>query len=581
MAELEDKLLAANTENGKDWLKKYNHPPGTKGASYNGYPDRSTVSCIHSEFRLNGHVNLFTSDAGAGGTGTRLYLNGPGVFNPHYLAGTVISPNTDNRWSVVIPNTTITRHDVLVNYSRYRSAYNSSTFQHDATAFTNEGMVYVAQFNPGVTVYTAATFILRMLDFKQYAATRKYLVMLCESTTKDDFAAFMSTIALHQNWNAYLLAIKSMPVDSDESRMKLLPDDAPRATLSATQFQIVELGRGIRSPSDITMMSPKSYVEKSIEGCFIVHAVNEDINAWKPVSTGSFTSSAGDPNVLMYCGYEYQDETINQPYILLFGDSFAANDLPWGTWSWSYTYFDGIDNTATPVPPTQIKTIQGIEWSPMPRTIVNSMTLPPAYFDPTALTTAAVLTQARQDAVAAKFNAGPGAAMVTKLVLENGPGMIDALVGKPIKADDGHTNDAVNIKQAAEREKEVGGETLGTERQAETVNNHSGDVRTSAGHNRASEPWDLKTPGDPRHQTSRSLTERFGNMHVAPRRRRSISRSRSQPRRSVSRRRSLSRGRSSSRNRSTSRRRQNHAPLHKKNRQRRVRSRRGSVSFRR
>jgi hypothetical protein len=52
MSYYDSTLLKTNTENGKDWLVKYLHPPTDKGNSYNGYPDKSTVSTIHTEYRL-------------------------------------------------------------------------------------------------------------------------------------------------------------------------------------------------------------------------------------------------------------------------------------------------------------------------------------------------------------------------------------------------------------------------------------------------------------------------------------------------------------------------------------------------
>jgi hypothetical protein len=155
--------LKANTENGRDWLQKYLHPPSTKGPSYAGFPDKSVLSSVHSEYRLNYEGLPLATNQGSN-TGAMLFLCAPGLLNPVFSARNLNGDNPD--WTTLLVNTEITQADVILNIGKQRMVYRSETFQYDSTDFNNNGMLYSAQFSP--TVYTAevGNIIFRLMQQK-------------------------------------------------------------------------------------------------------------------------------------------------------------------------------------------------------------------------------------------------------------------------------------------------------------------------------------------------------------------------------------------------------------------------------
>lgn len=403
-------LLKANTENGRSWLEKYLHPPTAKGNSYNGYPDKSTTPTIHTEYRL-AYENLPIASTQGVNDNTCLFLCSPGMFNPIFKAD--VLDGNDPLWTPALVNTQIDARTAMDNLGRVRTAYQSETFQYDATAFNNSGICYSAQFNPSTYVMTTGEAF-RVLQ----AQKSKHLPDICRHLVKLHGAPMAEFIrSMHQD------DADGFDVVSNDTRSGRNSVGAININFNA--FQVVKLDKSITNPGDITMLSPKAYQSRSVDGAFIVHQCNEDTNAFKSVRGGRYVSG-NNAQPLLTCCYEYNDGTNSyiEPFFSQLpgpGTRDFVQDIEWSDWSWSYAMFTGCTPKGTTPLNINIKYIAGFEVAPVVRSILNSQALPPALYDPVALETAAILTQSRQDAMPAAMNsagvlAAVGSSLATSAV---------------------------------------------------------------------------------------------------------------------------------------------------------------------
>lgn len=389
MTYFDSSMLKANTENGRDWLAKYLHPPSSKGVSYNGYPDRSSTSTIHTEYRLNYEKLPIATNQGENSNAC-LFLSSPGLTTPIYYARGI--NGADPKWLPALVNNQVSANSIADNMGRVRTSYQSETFQYDATAFNNSGMCYSAQFNPSTYILSVPSFISRLVQQKS-----------------PHLQSFIKSLGLTHG-NEHLTRAKQAATNASNDEYDMIED--PRAIpTSFNCIQVVKLNSPVTSPGDITMLSPKSYTARSVEGAFVVHQCNEDTNPFKSVRSAyvsAGTVSTSKP--LMYCVYEYKDDASGTTYLEPFFMTSAEGlgnyviDIEWSDWSWSYTMFTGCTpDTSLNI---NIKYIAGFEVAPLIKSVLNSQAMPPALYDPTALETAAILTQSRQDAMPAAMNSG-------------------------------------------------------------------------------------------------------------------------------------------------------------------------------
>jgi hypothetical protein len=310
---------------------------------------------------------------------------------------------------------------------KIRNSYLSSTFQYDATAFNNSGMCYSAQFQPSTYQMTTGQTFRKLMQQKS-----KHINKFIEHVNK---------IEGPKAANKYREMAKGNSVDYD------MVDDLNALNISFNAFQVVKLDKPIETPSDITMLSPKSYQARSVEGAFVVHQVNEDYNAFKSIRGGNYSSGAiNNDTFLLVCCYEYTDPgglTYIEPFFTDSTEQKFMQDVEWGDWSWSYTMFtgcyEGLAN-ATPLN-INIKYIGGFEVAPITRSILNSQAMPPAMFDPMAIETATIITQSRQDAMPASKNAGGVMSAIASSIAPTAIGMIS----KAISGADGKVNEDKQI----------------------------------------------------------------------------------------------------------------------------------------
>lgn len=256
------------------------------------------------------------------------------------------------------------------------------------------------------------------------------------------------------------------------------------------------------------MLSPKSYQSRSKEGGFIVHQVTQDTNAFKSVRAGRYFNGASvSPTNLMLCMYEYQDAntTYLEPFLPYTpGTNDYVSDIEWSDWSWSYTMFTGCQKPTEGVSPLNIniKFIQGIEIAPVPRSVLNSQTCPPALYDPVALDSYTIITQARQDCMPASYNAFGAMASIGKSIASAAlPAVINAIVSNA----------------GPDTKKEVKADTATVVKEANTASNEVTDVVANAPVTPRPTPMPsmFKRRGG---STGISLNQRFGGKRaVTPR----------------------------------------------------------------
>jgi len=390
-------VLKANTENGKDWLEKYLHPPSSRGNSYNGFPDKSVVSAIHPEFRLTKESTQYVEKVEVGLPKHRLLLlHAPGLTSPIFAASATTYSDFNN-WKTCLKNNQVTTEEIITSYGRVRNAYLSTTCELDTTSLANSGMVYASQFSPAIFEMTLGDVLNRMEQLGQNNKSYQRLKQLLDrdinrnSVKRGDDAIYVD---------------EGYDIVKDISTLKIKPKSVG---LKDNLCQIVRLGKPVVEGQDVIDLSPKFYQARSTEGMFMVHSNGQDQNRWLDIKPGRIEEGKVTRN-LMHCFYETTWGVNNTTTIEYFDDNGAYTyDVPWGDYTWGFSLWDnftGENQLTSNIPAISIKTILGVEISPSVRSMMNSLAKAPALYDPTALDTASILIQARQDAMPASMNAG-------------------------------------------------------------------------------------------------------------------------------------------------------------------------------
>lgn len=502
-------LIKGNTENGKDWLRKYLHPPGDRGMSYNGYPDKSVIPAIHAEYRLAAEIQPETivTNYGNWSPNTLIMLRAPGLLYPAFFGQNLSTE--DFGWKELYRNTQLSTASVLANFGKQRQAYGSVTAQYDTTDFANAGMVYHAQFSPTVYSLTLVELTTMLKDKKVYSkGLHKHLANLTQGATVDGF------------------------VD---------PTVDPRAIgLNTQKFQVVKLGASLVNPTDITMMSPKSYTARATEGLFSVNQCNEDTNQWKSVAPFIFQNGVTPLGAtqLIRCLYEVTSSVDGRTYLEGFTDIANAivTDVEWSDWTWSYTAFVGLTPSGGTVNAGSInfKEIQGYEVAPVSRSILNSQTSNPALYDPTAIESAVIITQSRQDGMPSEYNIAGLSSVISSIAPSMAKNVANAISG---------ADSTKSEKKEIEQEIKTGGEVKKDIEDAERTNTSE---ETKMTQQRKAPVKQNRRPKRKSNNGNNNMMRMFSTMM---RQMQNMRVSRPARSRSNSRRRSTSRGRSPSMNR--------------------------------
>jgi len=416
-------LLRANTEAGKAWLQTYAHPPGGKGDNYAGYPDASTVPAVHP-FHVPVVEGDWLAETPDGTAPAMCFLASPGLFGPVYRAGSinesgVIGTNLGNAWSQVNQNTDLDPVWFTTGYTRFRNTARSSTFQLDATALNDKGMVYVAQISPGVYTLTQFQLAMRFREYGQFDELAKLRDSYIRSPRADRFikrkrAEILDCIDTGvcppmplDKFDACLDTVKKgLTIDKRDSHWAhYVPFiDLVMAADSTEMVQVAKLGKMVTKPSDFTDMSPRCYASQARDGAFTVNSVNNPTNDFQDLGLGYYDGAATNED--LYLCY-YETFLHGAPKIVGFGTEVAGDpvqrDTSWRNWTWSLVFFYNV-TPGTDIAAINIKSNIHYEATVAPRGPFQPFVRIPAMFDPLALECAAMIVQARMDGMPASYN---------------------------------------------------------------------------------------------------------------------------------------------------------------------------------
>lgn len=379
-------LITGDTENGKEWLSCYVHPPScTPGSTTGGYPDRSTIPSIQSFYKLVKEAAPYPI---AGGKDI-LILQAPGLLNPVFAAN-FIGPHgasQQNGWFPIVQNTQVQGIDILRNFGRARLNAYSVTKELDATAFNNSGMLREAQFNPSVYIVDVGE-LLDILDLQGRPKDKEFARRVVDRYTRHHGKQF-----------------------TDWYEVRKTEPRSVQANWSS--IQIVDLGKPIAEPDDVTMLSPKSTSRRATKGSFMVHQINQDTNRYMALQPGNVEVAGNtSPNAnLLLCAYQTTwYDTIGAP--ITYVESFELRgsepevdtyDIPWGDWSWGVCYLENI-NSSNGGALIDFKVVQRWQYTPKIGGFTNQFATAPPLYDPTAIKNGTIIKQAAQDSVEAKYN---------------------------------------------------------------------------------------------------------------------------------------------------------------------------------
>lgn len=398
-----DKLLVkSDTVNGHDWAIKALHPPSNKGTSYNGYPDQSTIPAIHSEYRQNFELLPTVADEPT----SCLFLLTPGLFGPIWAANAVTNSQS-NEWRLPYQNSLLQRSDLGTNFIKRRLAYKSTTIQLDSTAFTNQGMVYTGSFNPSIDLISGKQALIRYAHCKKSTGliTDALFKMQqkCRPFPETDFPFQPQSEEQDDGYEVLPRRKNQPPPPSKVTATPAIPN------VDSVMIQIVKLGNTITNPSDITMLSPKSYVDRAPEGVFAVQQCNQPINNWLDLAEHRYNAGVAPSTDGCYLTFYEQQHTTGGATLYYLNAANGSTSLDFlevdmRNWEWKFVYFQNMSAFAGNTPLLSFKIIHGEEWAPSPRGFLNALAQPPALFDRAALDSVAIITQSRQDGMPARYN---------------------------------------------------------------------------------------------------------------------------------------------------------------------------------
>jgi len=437
-----EELLLADTDSGKAWLKKAVHPPGVTDPAFCGYPDDSSIPAVHNEYRLQAEVLTTCINA----PDTMLMLHTPSLLHPIAVAQALTSPPV---WTHIkeLENDQIDVQSVAQQMGRLQATAISKTIMQDSTAINEAGMCYAAQFSPSTYILTLGQLTEKIVH--NYDTHKHWIPHLVKHFGSRIHRVVHQMMKYgHSFHHAHNIVSRKSPkfrgkddyveVTLTDTRIYKRPNDDKRSELKDkccddddscvysdfpefdkndigsdlvyeySTVQVVKLGNCIFQPTDVTMLSPKSYTGRSKDGQFIVQQINQHGNPWVDVRQGEYNTAADNKRNLMFSAYETSlgpnYNLVISPFVDNVGD--LIQDTVWPGWTWAYSMFTNISSGSLGGPPPKfaIKTILDFAIAPTTRSVLNPSCKPPALYDQQALKSYAVITQSRQDALMAKYN---------------------------------------------------------------------------------------------------------------------------------------------------------------------------------
>jgi hypothetical protein len=459
------KELPGLTQAGKDWSAKYLHPPAVTGNDFCGIPDDNNTPSAMMEYRMtNDCLPVLDGD-----NSHCLFLMSSSIKFPYYQALSIGPDNGDNQWACdnatyAFSNPSL---DIVANsrnLGSIREVAASKTCYLLTNELTNKGTVSCAQFRPDIQIITGAT-----------------LSMLTER-----FSHASNSQELNNNLTALF---KRLSVDDTYGFEKLsLKPQAPRIT--TIDLQIIRLGEKVRTPGQLTQLSPKSVQHMAKDGLFTVHHYSQPAVAFKSLSIGSAAARAPLATNLYYCLYEQYD-SIGQVQIKFFStdgtgtQASALQDMPWSDMTWSYVFFNQLDAVSR----VTVKNVMNWEVQPYVGSVLSPFTRSPAIPDRSAMDGAVLAAHGMPDGLIASMNDEDDAVKVINET-EVSPGVIPA-INNMVKSEPEHMSATV----AKEARKEVDNRIKGAQKTAGKIRNKGQGRPRPTGGNRKQVAGKRVVPG--------------------------------------------------------------------------------------
>jgi len=306
--------LVTDTVAGAAFAEKYMHPPSPLPAEYSGIPDRNALPGVHYEYRIEDELSI-NDVISALSTATRVAVfSPPSVYRKRFafaLDGINIAQVTP--WNTPNPNVSFTSWNA--NVETYRMEYLSDTYEQDATAFNNAGMLYGAQFRPDVSLFAGSTL---QTDFVSKYRSHKGVREANE-----------------------LIRDKMVAVINDSGLTEATP---------ALQVQVISLGAfgPTFSGGDVLMKSPNSTSWRSTIGGYFPHRFSEPVQKYisqsRPYTTLTPPSAVVSADVITLCFYETYDPVTDTWTLSAFqstdGSTQTWDVAKWYDMTWSVLLYD-------------------------------------------------------------------------------------------------------------------------------------------------------------------------------------------------------------------------------------------------
>jgi len=304
--------FVCKTASGAAWLKTYLHPPSGKGEGFSGIPDRNAGCAVDYSWRLSDELDMGSVTAVLPTATRAVIVTPPSVFRQRFVFatdGTALAQVC----SLNIANRNITATSWNVNAEAWRMAALSDTFEQDATAFNNAGMLYGAQWVPGVSTFAFSSI------------------------------EFVSRFGKHIGHDRILDGIQKQRIASACAEERLMD------TTPALHIQVVSLGAIPLNGGDVLMKSPKSARWRSTVGGWFRHRFTEPTQRYLSqarnyTSTTGAGSAVGGSAVRYLCLYEFYDPTTDtwqiQNLFSAENPSATVDVAEWYPMTWGILLYD-------------------------------------------------------------------------------------------------------------------------------------------------------------------------------------------------------------------------------------------------
>lgn len=262
--------VECETSSGRAWLAKYLHPPTEEIEGYCGFPDRNTLSTVQLHYRGEKELALSAHKLGsfvdADGPATKyLHLFHWGSASPcagFWYDRQGNEPGFDPSVQDQILNKQFNAQNWDRDLSRVRHTYGSVSIYQDETAFSNRGVITVANFRPDFVD----------IPFTGLSAKEKMdkLVTALNCDPKE--------LKLPKSWYKR----KNAPTARDG--YEIIHSEEPLTVDPPGRTRVFLMNSLPRDESDLLNLSRKAYSGMLRDGAFITSRLNQDVNLFKQAS---------------------------------------------------------------------------------------------------------------------------------------------------------------------------------------------------------------------------------------------------------------------------------------------------------